>query len=61
MAERPDISLDEIAEEIDKTRKTAQRIVKDLKDSGHAKRVGSRKTGHLEVTNFAGSKDLHNP
>jgi ATP-dependent DNA helicase RecG len=53
MAEHPEVSLNEIAEKIGKTRKTVQRVVKDLKDSGHVKRVGSRKTGHWEVINAA--------
>ena len=52
MMDSPKSSLGEVAEKIGKTRKTIQRIVKDLKESGYVKRIGSRKAGHWEVVRF---------
>jgi predicted HTH transcriptional regulator len=49
MTSEPGISLDMIAKKIGKTRKTVQRAVKKLKESGRVKRVGPDKTGHWEV------------
>ena len=49
MTESPKSSLDDIAEKIGRTRKTVQRAIKELKESGYIKRVGSRKSGHWEV------------
>jgi ATP-dependent DNA helicase RecG len=49
IAANPEFSLDEIAEKIGRTRKTVQRVVRDLKKNGYVKRIGSRKTGHWEV------------
>ena len=52
MADSPSYSLDDIAQKIGKTRKTVQRVVKDLKENGYVKRVGSRKAGRWEVVNI---------
>jgi predicted transcriptional regulator len=57
IADEPRISLDAIAEKIGRTRKTVQRAIKKLKDSGRVKRVGPDKTGHWEVTDAAGDSE----
>jgi predicted HTH transcriptional regulator len=57
MADEPRISLDAIAEKIGRTRKTVQRAIKKLKDSGRVKRVGPDKTGHWEVTGTIGDSE----
>jgi ATP-dependent DNA helicase RecG len=49
MMDDPKSSIDSIAQKIGRTRKTVQRIVSVLKESGHIKRIGSRKAGHWEV------------
>jgi len=53
MIDTPKSSLDEIAEKIGKTRKTVQRTVKELKENGYVKRIGSRKAGYWEVVDVA--------
>jgi fido (protein-threonine AMPylation protein) len=46
-----EITIDEIATQIGKTHKTAQRNVKLLKEIGLIRRVGSDKTGYWEIVN----------
>jgi ATP-dependent DNA helicase RecG len=48
MKEHPAITIEEIAEKIGKTRRTVQRIVKNLKDIGRVKRIGSRSGSRIE-------------
>lgn len=49
IARNPSITLDELAIEIGKSRRTAARQIKQLQQSGIVRRVGSDKTGHWEV------------
>ena len=47
--ENPKITLDELAEAIDKSRRTVARQIKQLQDQGVIRRIGSDKTGYWEV------------
>lgn len=47
--ENPNITLDELAEAIGKSRRTVARQVKQLQEEGVIRRIGSDKTGYWEV------------
>ncbi len=47
----PRISYDDLAERLSKDRSTVMRNIVKLKELGALRRVGSKKTGHWEVTN----------
>ncbi len=49
--ENPQITLDELAEAIGKSRRTVARQIKQLQEEGVIRRVGSDKTGYWEVIN----------
>lgn len=50
MCEKPESTLDEIAEAIGVTRRTVEKQVKKLKEAGIVVRVGSNKSGVWKVT-----------
>lgn len=50
MCEKPESTLDEIAEAIGVTRRTVEKQVKKLKEVGIVVRVGSNKSGVWKVT-----------
>lgn len=50
MCEKPESTLDEIAEAIGATRRTVEKQVKKLKEAGIVVRVGSNKSGVWKVT-----------
>jgi predicted HTH transcriptional regulator len=45
----PGLSAKELATPLNKTTRTIQRRIKELRESGHLKRIGSDKAGHWEV------------
>jgi len=47
----PKITMDELAMNLNKSRRTVTRIIKKLQDEGIISRVGSDKTGHWAVNN----------
>ncbi|MDR0520025.1 MAG: winged helix-turn-helix transcriptional regulator [Clostridiales Family XIII bacterium] len=47
--------MDELAEKIDKNRRTVLRHLKDLQEQGVVRRTGSRKTGHWEAISIEDS------
>ena len=53
MCEKPENTLDEIAEAIGVTRRTVEKQVKKLKEAGIVTRVGSNKSGMWKVTENA--------
>jgi fido (protein-threonine AMPylation protein)/biotin operon repressor len=50
LADNPALSYDEMADRIGKGRRTVARAIRQLKDSGAIKRVGSDKTGYWIIT-----------
>ena len=52
MCEKPESTLDEIAEVIGVTRRTVEKQVKKLKEAGIVVRVGSNKSGVWKVTGY---------
>jgi fido (protein-threonine AMPylation protein) len=50
LTDEPSLSYDEIADRTGKGRRTIARAMRQLKESGAIKRVGSNKTGHWVVT-----------
>ena len=52
----PHISYDDLAERLSKDRSTVMRNISKLKALGILRRVGSKKTGHWEVTNPSGQR-----
>lgn len=50
MCEKPESTLNEIAEVIGVTRRTVEKQVKKLKEAGIVVRVGSNKSGVWKVT-----------
>jgi ATP-dependent DNA helicase RecG len=47
--QNPNITYDEIATELSKTRETVRKAINELKSQGIIKRVGSDKSGHWEI------------
>ncbi|HCY42212.1 MAG TPA: hypothetical protein DHV48_12795 [Prolixibacteraceae bacterium] len=45
----PKITIDEIAVKLNKSRRTATRVLKKLQEDGIISRIGSDKTGYWEV------------
>ncbi|MBS3749394.1 MAG: winged helix-turn-helix domain-containing protein [Candidatus Thermoplasmatota archaeon] len=51
MRKKPGITYDELAEIVNKSRRTIIRQVKDLREKGLVKRIGSDKSGHWKIIN----------
>ena len=49
LALNPNITIPELAQKIDRSESATKRAVRNLRKSGHLKRVGSRKVGHWEI------------
>jgi ATP-dependent DNA helicase RecG len=49
LKENPVVNSSTLALELNRTRKTVTRALKELKDAGFIKRIGSDKTGYWEV------------
>ena len=50
MREQPRITYDELAEMVNKSRRTVIRQVKNLREKGLVQRIGSDKSGHWEIS-----------
>lgn len=50
LKDNPAISQDEIAKALTTTRRIVQRIMNNLKSSGHIERVGGKRYGHWNVS-----------
>jgi predicted HTH transcriptional regulator len=57
IAERPNLTLNEIAMQISRTAKTAQRYLEKLRSKSIINRVGSKKDGYWEIIAPVGKKD----
>ena len=49
MAENPSITVSEIAEAVGLARRTTERAIASLKESGRVRRVGSPRAGHWDI------------
>lgn len=50
MAENPSITVSEIAEAVGLARRTTERAIASLKESGRVRRVGSPRAGHWDIS-----------
>ena len=50
MREQPRITYDELAEMVNKSRRTVIRQVKNLREKGLVQRIGSDKSGHWKIS-----------
>ena len=57
LALNPNITIPELAQKIDRSKSATKRAVRNLRKSGHLKRVGSKKGGHWEVVKKDNTKE----
>ena len=49
LADNPNMTIPELAEQIERSESATKRAVRNLQKSGHIKRIGSKKSGHWKV------------